>query len=97
MIISTLIQSVADLIHAVIQIYIWVIIIAAVISWIRPDPYNPIIQTLLRLTEPVYAWLRRFIPTTFGGIDIAPIIVLLALQFVDRLLVKILYEISLSF
>jgi YggT family protein len=94
MVFSTFIQAVAQILHMVIQLYIWVVIIAALITWVRPDPYNPIVQTLYKLTEPVYAFIRRYIPTLIGGIDIAPIIVILGLQFLDLFLVKLLFSIS---
>lgn len=93
---STFLEAVANILHMVINIYIWVIIIAALISWVRPDPYNPIVQTLYRLTEPVYAWVRRYIPTIFGGIDLAPLIVIIALQFIDLFLVKLLLRLAYS-
>jgi len=78
----------------VISIYIWVVIIAALVSWVRPDPYNPIVQTLYRLTEPVYAWIRRYIPTVIGGIDLAPLIVIFGLQFIQLFFVRLLFELS---
>ncbi|BCD60480.1 MULTISPECIES: YggT family protein [unclassified Nitratiruptor] len=93
-VIGTLLQALAQILHMVINIYIWVIIIAALISWVRPDPYNPIVQTLYRLTEPVYAWIRRYIPTIIGGIDLAPLIVIIALQFIDLFFVRLLMQIS---
>ncbi|WP_457596445.1 YggT family protein [Hydrogenimonas sp.] len=96
MILSTLIQALAQILHMVINIYIWVVIIAALVSWVRPDPYNPIVQTLYRLTEPVYAWIRRYIPTVVGGIDLAPLIVIFALQFIDLFFVKLLFQISMG-
>ena len=67
------------------------VIISALISFVRPDPYNPIVQILHRLTNPVYAFIRRFIPTIIGGVDVAPIIVILVLQFVDLFAVKLLF------
>ncbi len=94
MILSTFIQALAQILHMVISIYIWVVIIAALVSWVRPDPYNPIVQTLYRLTEPVYAWIRRYIPTVVGGIDLAPLIVIIGLQFIDLFLVKLLFELA---
>jgi len=94
MVFSTLIEAVAQLLHMIISIYIWVIIIAALISWVRPDPYNPIIQTLYRLTEPAYALVRKYIPTAIGGIDLAPIIIILGLQFFDLFIVKILFQMA---
>ncbi|WP_456403816.1 YggT family protein [Hydrogenimonas sp.] len=96
MILSTFVQAFAQILHMVISIYIWVVIIAALVSWVRPDPYNPIVQTLYRLTEPVYAWIRRYVPTVVGGIDLAPLIVIIGLQFLDLFLVKLLFELSAS-
>ncbi|MDO5046875.1 YggT family protein [Campylobacter sp.] len=96
MILSTLISAVASILQMVVQIYIWVIIISAIVSWVRPDPYNPIVQLLYRLTEPVYALIRRFIPTVFGGIDLAPIIVLLALKFIELFFIRLLFEFAAS-
>ncbi len=89
-VIATFLQAIAQILHMIISIYIWVIIIAALISWVRPDPYNPIVQTLYRLTEPAYALVRRFIPTVIGGIDLAPLIIIIALQFIDMFLVRLL-------
>ena len=66
----------------VLNIYIWIVIAAAVISWVTPNPYNPIVQLLRRLTEPVLAPLRRLLPRwkTFG-LDFSPMIVILLIQW----------------
>jgi len=96
MILSTFIQAIAQILQMVINIYIWVVIIAALVSWVRPDPYNPIVQTLYRLTEPVYAWIRRYIPTVIGGIDLAPLIVIFGLQFIELFFVRLLFELSMQ-
>lgn len=90
-VVSTFIEALAQILHMIINIYIWVVIISALISFVRPDPYNPIVQILYRLTTPVYAFIRRFIPTIIGGIDVAPIIVILGLQFIDLFAVKLLF------
>lgn len=77
--------SVVDILDMVIRAYIFVIIAAALISWVRPDPFNPIVQLLYRLSAPAYNLIRKLkIPTVFGGIDIAPIIILLGLEFISR-------------
>jgi YggT family protein len=68
-----------------------VIIISAILTWVRPDPYNPIVQMLYRLTEPAYAFVRRYIPTTFGGMDLAPIILIFALIFLETFLKNLFY------
>lgn len=91
---STLIEALAQILHMVINIYIWVVIIAALITWVRPDPYNPIVQVLRRLTEPVYAFIRSYIPTVIGGVDLAPIIIILGLQFIDLFAVKLLSNLA---
>jgi len=93
-VLSTLIEAVAQILHMVINIYIWVVIIAALITWVKPDPYNPIIQVLNRLTEPAYALIRRYIPTVIGGIDLAPIIIIFGLQFIDLFAVKLLFNLA---
>ncbi len=82
-VLATLIEAFATILHTLINIYIWVVIIAALITFVRPDPYNPIVQILFRLTNPVYAFIRRLVPTLIGGIDFAPLIVILTLQFID--------------
>lgn len=87
---SSLIISVVQIFSLVIDIYVWVIIIAALISWVRPDPYNPIVQILYRLTQPAYNLVRRFIPTMIGSIDLAPLIIVLALKFIQIFLTNLI-------
>ncbi|MGG7072879.1 YggT family protein [Campylobacter sp. 9BO] len=96
MIFSTFLSAVASILHTVIEIYTWVIIIAAIVSWVRPDPSNQVVQLLYRLTEPAYSFVRRFVPTVFGGIDLAPIIIILALKFIDLFLVRLLINVAAS-
>ncbi len=83
-------DAIVFLLHQVIWLYIWVVIIASVITWVQPDPYNPIVQILDKLTYPVFKKVRDTIPTTFGGVDLAPIVVILGLTFIDRLLGNLL-------
>ena len=94
MVLSTFIQALAQILSMVIKIYIWVVIIAALISWVRPDPYNPIVQILYKLTEPLYAKIRRVIPTIIGGVDLTPILVILALKFIDLFVVQLLFSLA---
>lgn len=84
--IEALTSSFAVVIISIVSLYKWVIIISALLSWVKPDPYNPIVQMLYRLTEPAYALVRRFIPTTFGGMDLAPVILIFALIFIETFL-----------
>lgn len=97
MILGIILNAIATILHWIIFIYTWVIIISALISWVRPDPYNPIVQILHKLTEPVYERIRRKIPLVFNGLDLTPLVLLLILQFIDMTLVKILFSYAESF
>jgi YggT family protein len=68
-----------------------VIIISALLSWVQPDPYNPIVQMLYRLTEPAYAMIRKVIPTVFGGMDMAPLILIFGIQFLEIFFTKLFF------
>jgi len=89
---NALIFAIAQLLHTVINIYIWVIIIAAFLSFVRPDPYNPIVQTLYRLTEPVFEFVRRKLPfVVISGIDLSPLLIILGLQFIDTFMMQLIW------
>lgn len=96
MILGTFIEAVAQILSMIINIYVWIVIIAALISWVRPDPYNPIVQILYKLTEPLYAKIRSLIPTIVGGIDLTPFIVVLILQFINLFFIKLLFSLARS-
>ena len=75
------------------NLYSWVIIAAALISWVSPDPRNPIVAFLRMATEPVLAPVRRLLPPwKTGGLDLSPMIVLIAIQFVDRVIIPMLFR-----
>ena len=96
MILSTLFTAIANILSIIINVYTWIIIAAALVSWVRPDPSSPVVQLLYRLTEPVYSFIRRYIKTEFNGIDFAPLIVLLALQFLNQFLIRLLFGFAAS-
>ena len=77
---SELIIGLLQIVNGLIWVYMWVIIIAALLTWIKPDPYNPVVQMLYRLTQPAYALVRKSIPTMFNGIDLAPLVIIIGLQ-----------------
>jgi YggT family protein len=83
-----LIIAVAKIADTLLGIYKWVIIIAALISWVNPDPYNPIVRFLYSVTEPVFRPIRRLIGYRIGPIDISPIIVILAIIFIQSFLIR---------
>ena len=86
---STIFAAAGHVIHTVLWLYTWIIIISAVLSWVNPDPYNPIVRTLRTLTEPVLWRVRRALPFLYiNGIDLSPVAVILALQFGDIVLTR---------
>jgi len=92
--VSNLFTALASLLNIALTILYWLILIRALISWVNPDPYNPIVQFLYKATEPVLYPIRRMLPLQFG-IDISPIIAFLILIFLRSFLVKTLLDISL--
>ncbi|KAB7886791.1 YggT family protein [Poseidonibacter ostreae] len=89
--IDAFITSVLTVVLTIISLYKWVIIISALLTWVRPDPNNPIVQMLYRLTEPAYALVRKYIPTVFGGMDLAPIILIFGLMFLEIFLKNLFF------
>ena len=89
---ANLLEAVSKVLDIVLSLYMWIVIISALLSWVNPDPHNPIVRFLRNLTEPIYRRIRKFIPTYFGGIDIAPLIVILVIVFLQNFIVKTLYE-----
>jgi len=87
-----MIYELYGLIRSIATLYIWVIIIASFLSFVRPDPHNPIVQVLYRLTEPVFAFIRKKLPfVLMGGIDLSPLVIIFGLQFIDIILRNILF------
>ncbi|MBF8274290.1 MAG: hypothetical protein HW380_3395 [Magnetococcales bacterium] len=81
--------SLAVLLDFILSIFTWLILIRVLISWVNPDPYNPIVQFLIQATEPVLGPFRRWIPTV-AGLDLSPIAALLTVQLAQRLIVGLL-------
>lgn len=81
--------GIVDFLGWVLDIYSWIIIAAALMSWVSPDPRNPIVMFLRQVTEPVLNPVRRLLPPwKTGGLDLSPLIVLLVIQFVDRVVLR---------
>lgn len=91
-----IVSGLGGIVHSLITVYIWVLIIGALLSWVRPDPYNPIVQIIYRLTEPAYRALRRLMPTVFNGLDLAPLILVILLQVIDVILVNVINAVVFS-
>ena len=72
----------------------FIIIARAVISWVSPDPYNPIVRFLYNATEPLLYRVRRALPLSAGGIDLSPMVVILAIIFLRTFLVTSLHQLA---
>ena len=93
-VIGYLLMAAAKVLNLVLMIFMWVVIARAVLSWVSPDPYNPIVRFIHNVTEPVLYRIRMILPVSFGGIDFSPIIVFLAIIFLREFLVNSLYQIA---
>ncbi len=83
-------EAVARVLDAALWLYMILIVARAVISWVNPDPYNPIVQFLYKVTEPVLRYLRRRLPLVFDGVDLSPLLVLGLIMFLQYFLVRLL-------
>ena len=94
-VIGNLIQALATILDKVLALYGLVIMVAVLISWVSPDPFNPIVQFLRAVTDPLFAWVRRHLPfAVIGMIDLSPIVVLLLVHLVRIGVVPSLLELS---
>ena len=91
---GNLIDSLAYILNMALTIYMWLIIARALLTWVNPDPYNPIVRFLYNITEPVLEWVRSRVPVVFGGLDLSPLLVLLGIVFLQRFLVATLYDLA---
>lgn len=84
--------AIARMLDILLEAYKWIIIVSALLSWVSPDPYNPIVRFLYSVTEPVLRPIRRLIGYSLGPIDISPIIVILVIIFLQSFLVQTLIK-----
>ena len=84
------IVAIARILDTVLTIYMWIVIIRALLSWVKPDPYNPIVRFINGLVDPVSYRISRIIPTRIGMIDVAPFILILLVLFLKEFLVPVL-------
>jgi YggT family protein len=95
-VLGNVVLGAAKVLGVLLNIYMWVIIIRALISWVNPDPYNPIVQFLTRVTEPVLRPLRKLLPTWRIGLDLSPLIAVLIIYFLQIAVVDTLVRIGYS-
>jgi len=93
---SNLVLALARLVNLVLIAYMWIVIARAIVSWVSPDPYNPIVRFLYRVTEPVLRPIRHRLPTVGMGLDLSPLVVILAIYFLQWFLVESLRDLAVS-
>ena len=91
-VVANFLTAIATILYYALNIYMWIIIGRAIISWVNPDPYNTIVRFLYAVTEPVLYTIRRRLPMTFSGFDFSPILVILAIIFIQTFVVDSLLQ-----
>lgn len=91
---SNFLFALAVVIDYVLFFFMIIVIARAVLSWVSPDPYNPIVRFIHNVTEPVLYQVRRRIPAIFGGIDFSPVLVILIIYFLQIFIVKSLKDLA---
>ncbi|MBW1708711.1 MAG: YggT family protein [Deltaproteobacteria bacterium] len=91
---NSILDSAAGLLGFALTLYMWIVIIRAIISWVNPSPYNPFVQFLAKLTDPPLVYIRRHLPFWVGGIDFSPVVLILVLIFLNDFLVLSLKAIA---
>ena len=92
---KNLVFAVAKILDIALSAYMWIFVIRAVLSWVSPDPYNPIVRALYAITEPVLSFLRRRLPVMAGSIDFSPMVAILIILFLQYFLVRTLFDLAL--
>ncbi|HTG81162.1 MAG TPA: YggT family protein [Geobacteraceae bacterium] len=94
-VVSNLLNAIAFVLDKALDIYMYIIIGRAIISWVNADPYNPIVRFLYKATEPVLYRVRRFMPD-MGGLDLSPLVVIFAIYVFKLFIIKSLYMMAYS-
>ncbi|MCK5230743.1 MAG: YggT family protein [Desulfobulbaceae bacterium] len=95
-VITNFLSALATLVDFILTAYMWIVIGRAIISWVNPDPYNPIVRFLREVTDPVLYRIRRVLPLQGGGIDFTPMILIMAIIFLRSFLVPTLQRLALT-
>jgi len=93
-VIANFLSAFARILDVALSIYMWIIVARAVLSWVNVDPRNPIVNLLYQITDPLLWRIRQFLPLRGLGIDVSPIIAILAIYFLQRFVVATLFDIA---
>ncbi len=95
-ILSNFLIGMATALNLIMWFYMWIVIARALISWVSPDPRNPIVRFLYNATEPLLYRVRRALPFSTGGLDLSPLVVIAAIYFLQIFLVGSLQDLAFS-
>lgn len=95
-IVGYFLMAAAKVMDFVLLLFMWIVIARAVLSWVNPDPYNPIVRFIHNVTEPIMYPIRSKLPINFGGIDFSPIIIFLGIIFLRTFVVNSLLRMAAS-
>lgn len=95
-VLGNFVNAAAGLIDFILTIYTWIIIGRAIISWVNADPYNPIVRFIYDVTEPPMRKIRQLLPLNMGGIDFTPMVLIMAIMFLQSFLVPSLRQIAMT-
>jgi YggT family protein len=87
-------MAIAKVLDYVLILFMWIVIARAILSWVSPDPFNPIVRFLHNVTEPILYPIRTKLPLSFGGLDLSPIVVFLGIIFLRTFVVSTLLRMS---
>lgn len=95
-VVNNFMMALAQLLDFLLTAYMWIIIGRAIISWVNADPYNPIVRFLYEATEPLLSRIRRVLPLSMGGIDFSPMILIMAIMFLQSFLVPTMKQLAMG-
>ena len=96
-VLANTLSAVALVFGSLLSLYFWIVIISALLTWVRPDPYNPIVRALRTMTEPVFFRVRKWLPFTYSsGMDFSPVVVLLVIELFNRIVVASLAQYAMT-
>ena len=91
---NILVSAIFQIFQAILSIYFWIVIASALMSWVNPDPHNPIVRFLRSATEPVFNRMRRILPLQFGGMDLTPVALLIIIGVLQNVLAQIQFRLT---
>ena len=94
LILANFFEAIAVVMDYALTFYMWIVVAGAVLSWVSPDPYNPIVRFINTATEPVFHQIRKRLPIVFGGLDLSPVIVILCIIFLQTFVVNSLHGLA---